>query len=470
MYIVIGRGTTEDPYLWLDAGTFAGITGPQGPQGPAGEDGKDAEITANSLRDVIEDSATVVAMVNGNKINLNISGDILSKINRAILTPINNPTADSVPVVTPTGDVDYVLKSELGGGNVLYVDKLPTASNENIGNVYILPTGEIYKYGNYKITTLNAAPVFNADGIDRLWINPDINLSWSKYFKVSTPDAIDPLDFVVFRLISGEDVDDTYFISATNLKLTESDSLLLVLGFSPTSSVMDLYYANSETLPLSTAQGMLSQIGITLEQYGLVNPYLPTLTQGSHYLITENSLDFLPLIYYAELPSYQRIDNRKYTHVISASWFEEGKYYTAQFEVESANPAPSASLKDLVDPVYRYYPLNLNNYEYYLREVTYSLPVKHIYYEAGSSVPPIIIQYITIVDIEYASSLNDTWLSQFDANLTLNLYIASLDYTTNGLDRKQVLLTDIKWLDQVYMSPTIKAGGLMPSIYKYDIT
>lgn len=122
LYIVIGRGTTEDPYLWLDAGTFAGITGPQGPQGPAGTDGVDGEVTANSLRLVIEDTATIVAMVNGNKINLNISGDILSKINRAILTPISNPEEDSVPVVTTTGAVDYVPKSELGGGgNSLYM-------------------------------------------------------------------------------------------------------------------------------------------------------------------------------------------------------------------------------------------------------------------------------------------------------------------------------------------------------------
>lgn len=470
LYIVIGRGTTEDPYIWLDAGSFAGITGPQGPQGPAGKDGVDGEVTANSLREVIEDSATVVAMVNGNKITLNISGEVLSKINRAILTPISNPTADAIPVVTPSGAVDYVPKSELGGGNVLYVDKLPTPSNENIGNVYILPTGELHKYGNYKFITLTEAPIFIADGIDRLRINEDINISWSKYFKVGPAAEVDPFMYQVFKLVNSRDVADTYTISAINVQVTESDYLFLVLGFPAGLTSLDLYYANSETLPLSTAQNILSQVGINLQQYGLNNPYLPTLTTGATYLITENSVDFLPLIFYAEAPIYQRIDNRKYTHVISMGWFEEGKQYTAQFEVESANPAQSASLKDLVDPVYRYYPLNLNNYEYYLREVTYALRAKHLLYQEGTSIPNVFIQYITIVDIEVTSSISGSWQSQFGAYLPVNIYMDYFDQNSDGFHRKQVVLTDIKWLDQVYTSPSFKTGGQMPSIYAYDIT
>ena len=90
-------------------------------------------LKATDLIDYFEGSDTVVVDINeaGDKIEIHLDGEVIDKLNRAILQPVNAVSEDSVPVVSPNRDVTYKPLSEIGGGGTkLYAHTIDFRSSE----------------------------------------------------------------------------------------------------------------------------------------------------------------------------------------------------------------------------------------------------------------------------------------------------------------------------------------------------
>ena len=90
-------------------------------------------LKATDLIDYFEGSDTVVVDINkaGDKIEIHLDGEVIDKLNRAILQPVNAVSEDSVPVVSHNRDVTYKPLSEIGGGGTkLYAHTIDFRSNE----------------------------------------------------------------------------------------------------------------------------------------------------------------------------------------------------------------------------------------------------------------------------------------------------------------------------------------------------
>ena len=89
-------------------------------------------LEAVALLDLFTGSDTVVVDLDesGAKIEVHLDGEIVAKLDRAILTPLANPSVDSVPVVGQNGAVRY---EPYDHATTLYVHRLvnPTASGNN---------------------------------------------------------------------------------------------------------------------------------------------------------------------------------------------------------------------------------------------------------------------------------------------------------------------------------------------------
>lgn len=87
-------------------------------------------LKAEDIAGLLEGSETVVVDLNeaGNAIEIHLDGDIVNKIDRAILQPISNPIEDSVPVVGDNGVVTYKPYNE-----ALYVHRIVDSNvNKNV--------------------------------------------------------------------------------------------------------------------------------------------------------------------------------------------------------------------------------------------------------------------------------------------------------------------------------------------------
>lgn len=75
--------------------------------------------TVAQLETKIDGSETVIVDVNeaGTALEVHLDEEVVEKIDRAILQPVDAVSEDSVAVITPTRDVNYVPVSELGGGS-----------------------------------------------------------------------------------------------------------------------------------------------------------------------------------------------------------------------------------------------------------------------------------------------------------------------------------------------------------------
>ena len=75
--------------------------------------------TVAQLETKIDGSETVVVDVNeaGTALEVHLDAEVVEKIDRALLQPVAAVSEDSVAVITPTRDVNYVPVSELGGGS-----------------------------------------------------------------------------------------------------------------------------------------------------------------------------------------------------------------------------------------------------------------------------------------------------------------------------------------------------------------
>lgn len=78
-------------------------------------------IPIEYLSELFEGSESIIVDVNedNNAIEIHLDGTMLSKIDRAILTPLSNPQVDSVPVVSPTGAYRYEPYSAGGESNTI---------------------------------------------------------------------------------------------------------------------------------------------------------------------------------------------------------------------------------------------------------------------------------------------------------------------------------------------------------------
>lgn len=76
-----------------------------------------AKIDVYTLSELIEGSETIVVDINEQEtaLEVHLDGEILAKIDRAILTPITTSSEEQVPVVQ-NGGVTYKPLSEIGGG------------------------------------------------------------------------------------------------------------------------------------------------------------------------------------------------------------------------------------------------------------------------------------------------------------------------------------------------------------------
>lgn len=75
-------------------------------------------VTAYFLSDKIKGSESIIVDIaeDGQTLEVHIDSEVMQKIERAILIPVSPVTENSVPVVTPTNEVNYTPVSELGGG------------------------------------------------------------------------------------------------------------------------------------------------------------------------------------------------------------------------------------------------------------------------------------------------------------------------------------------------------------------
>ena len=90
-------------------------------------------LKATDLIDYFEGSDTVVVDINkaGDKIEIHLDGEVIDKLSRAILQPVNAVSEDSVPVVSHNRDVTYKPLSEIGGGGTkLYSHRIDFRSSE----------------------------------------------------------------------------------------------------------------------------------------------------------------------------------------------------------------------------------------------------------------------------------------------------------------------------------------------------
>lgn len=69
----------------------------------------ESSISVEDLSKLLEGSDTVVVDINeaGDKIEIHLDGEVVAKLDRAILTPISPPTEISVPMLTPTNEIVY---------------------------------------------------------------------------------------------------------------------------------------------------------------------------------------------------------------------------------------------------------------------------------------------------------------------------------------------------------------------------
>lgn len=81
---------------------------------------KDNPITVEQLNNLIEGSETVVVDISesNDKLEIHLDSEIVAKLDRAILTPLQRPSELVLPVVTETGDVVYEPARSFGGGEL----------------------------------------------------------------------------------------------------------------------------------------------------------------------------------------------------------------------------------------------------------------------------------------------------------------------------------------------------------------
>lgn len=86
-------------------------------------------LKAEDIVGLIEGSETVVVDLNeaGNAIEIHLDGDVVNKIDRAILQPISNPIEDSVPVVRSYGGVAYEKLSDIA--TPLFLHRITFSNN-----------------------------------------------------------------------------------------------------------------------------------------------------------------------------------------------------------------------------------------------------------------------------------------------------------------------------------------------------
>lgn len=89
-----------------DVLVISGPQGPQGQQGPQGPAGSDAEVNAENLLNVLQGSETIVVdeAEDGEHVEVHIDADILTKINRALLTPLSTPAQKQIAGVGTNGE------------------------------------------------------------------------------------------------------------------------------------------------------------------------------------------------------------------------------------------------------------------------------------------------------------------------------------------------------------------------------
>lgn len=122
------------------------------------------EITAEKLLSLFEGSETIVVDLNedGSKIEFHLDGEVVNKLSRALLIPVQSPSEVQLVAIGTDGSQVNIPISEVAGGNRLYRHKI------DIEGTYDLSPN----IDNYSFTLLisfisaNSAPVTSIEDIE----------------------------------------------------------------------------------------------------------------------------------------------------------------------------------------------------------------------------------------------------------------------------------------------------------------
>ena len=101
-----------------------------------------ALLHATDLLNYFEGSDTVVVDLNeaGDKIEIHLDGDVLAKLDRAVLTPTQAPAESEVPVLGVNNTISWEPVSSFVGGGKLYAHKIRFSTDTITVNDYIIIT------------------------------------------------------------------------------------------------------------------------------------------------------------------------------------------------------------------------------------------------------------------------------------------------------------------------------------------
>lgn len=237
-------------------------------------------LTPDLLFGLIKGSDTVVVDIaeDGKTLEIHLDGDVLNKLDRAVLIPVGNIQEDSVPVVSPNKEVTYKKLSELGGGGTLPDNVVTTDADQVI-------TGAKY---------------IEALGSDRMTCNEEADFSgcslflsnYSAYVGDSAISFPEPVDYLI-ELASKQDIPKLYrhnlYIGLQN----EDNDISFHLTF------IDKYSSKYTTANFGTMPSFVNSICVLLEdnntgefKAGQISEFL----DGVVYIKTVDTTIEVPLV------------------------------------------------------------------------------------------------------------------------------------------------------------------------------
>lgn len=205
------------------------------------------ELSGETLSPYFDSSESVTKSLNeSGNIEFSVNADIVQKVERAILTPVDTPSEDVVPVVDSTNVVSYKPLSEIGGGGG------GGGGGKTLKEITFTNHNDLktWAFANYtKIYKVSIAQ----GGVVAVTTN-----NYSVYF---TPDAT-AVDAIFFSnsIIALEE--NQVSIDEKNIKLITTGASTLSLSFGRLDGSPLAYTPTIQTMPLSDldAAGIMTYI------------------------------------------------------------------------------------------------------------------------------------------------------------------------------------------------------------------
>lgn len=265
------------------------------------------ELTAENLSNVLQDSETIVSMIDNNKVEFQLSADITNKLQRTLMTPMTTPTQTELVGIDDTSSQTRI---EIGEGLSLVGDVLSvTGSNLEAHKHLILGANGVLEGNVYNFTVENADDfLIYRTNLTKFLV--DLNLSIVGDLDLTKEVAITFGDTVyyVFNILKGNEhatiqdlhqVDkysnETGYRFITEMTFFEtSDSV----GFAiiPTISMSDILSLDSDQMDNYMADGGLTNGQLAVCKKVINNGYV----EGGLYRFE---------IQYPDIYSWVRVDN-----------------------------------------------------------------------------------------------------------------------------------------------------------------